>query len=239
MSQPSRTVVWFSAGAASAVATKLALADGPCVIAYTNPGSEHPDNERFISDCEHWFNQEVLRLSSERYKTTWEVWEGERYLLGHEGAPCTRELKRKVRFHFERPTDRQVFGYTVEEASRVTRFREQNPGIDLWCPLIDANLSHSDCLAIVQRAGLELPAMTRLGYDHANCVGCVKGGMGYWNKIRQDFPEVFTRMGRLEREIGYHLFDCWLDELEPTRGNYTTEPTIECSLMCALVEQTL
>lgn len=45
-----RTVVWFSAGAPSAVAAKLTLASepGPIVIAYTDPGSEHPDNQRFI-----------------------------------------------------------------------------------------------------------------------------------------------------------------------------------------------
>jgi hypothetical protein len=48
-----RTIVWFSAGAASAVAAKLTLAEGPAVLAYTNPGSEHPDNERFIADCSY------------------------------------------------------------------------------------------------------------------------------------------------------------------------------------------
>ena len=47
-----RTVVWFSAGAASAVAAKLTLAKatGPVDVVYTNPGSEHPDNQRFELD---------------------------------------------------------------------------------------------------------------------------------------------------------------------------------------------
>jgi len=49
-----RTLVWFSAGAASAIAAKLTIAQNPpnLVIAYTDPGSEHPDNERFLTDCE-------------------------------------------------------------------------------------------------------------------------------------------------------------------------------------------
>ena len=77
-----RTVVWFSAGAPSAVAAKLMLAKGPCMIAYTDPGSEHPDNERFIRDCEEWFGQEVVRLRSDKYTDTWDVWERTRFLVG-------------------------------------------------------------------------------------------------------------------------------------------------------------
>lgn len=46
-----RTVCWFSSGAASAVATKLALRDDPsAVVAYCETGAEHPDNERFIAE---------------------------------------------------------------------------------------------------------------------------------------------------------------------------------------------
>ena len=52
-----RTVCWFSAGAASAVAAKLVLRDVPdAVVAYCETGSEHPDNERFLADCSAWFD---------------------------------------------------------------------------------------------------------------------------------------------------------------------------------------
>lgn len=51
-----RTVCWFSAGAASAIATKLMLCDDPdAIIAYCETGAEHPDNERFVADCVRWF----------------------------------------------------------------------------------------------------------------------------------------------------------------------------------------
>jgi len=235
-----RTVVWFSAGAPSAVAAKLTIAKGPCVIAYTDPGSEHPDNERFIQDCEKWFGQEVLRLKG-KYQDTWEVYEKERYLVGPSGAKCTTELKRKVRFKFERPTDIQVFGYTYEEEHRADRFRDQNPGVTLDTPLIEKKLTKSDCLAMVQRAGIELPAMYQLGYEYNNCIGCPKGGMGYWNKIRVDFPQVFDRMAKVERELNHTCLrskgqPVFLDELDPNRGNMQTEPSIECSLLCQLAE---
>ncbi|CAK7024888.1 MAG: hypothetical protein EUB_02291 [Eubacterium sp.] len=58
-----------------------------------------------------------------------------------------------------------------------------------------------------------------MGYPNNNCIGCVKGGMGYWNMIRKDFPEVFSRMAKLERDIRHSCIkNCFLDELEPNRG---------------------
>ena len=32
--------------------------------------------------------------------------------------------------------------------------------------------------------------MYDLGYPNNNCIGCIKGGMGYWNRIRKDFPDI-------------------------------------------------
>lgn len=240
-----RHLVWFSAGAASAVATKLTLAaHGNVTVAYVDPGSEHPDNERFIDDCQEWFDHPIERLRSDKYKDTWQVWEERRFLVGPTGALCTAELKKRVRFAFEKPDDTQVFGYTAEEQNRADRFRSQNPGVDLDTPLIERGLTKDDCLAIIERAGIELPAMYRLGFRNNNCIGCVKGGMGYWNHIRIHFPDTFERMARLEREIGHSLLSdtdgpVWLDQLAPDRGELLTEPSIDCSLLCAIAEDEL
>lgn len=237
-----RHLVWFSAGAASAVAAKLTLAaHDDVVIAYTDPGSEHPDNARFIADCEQWFGHEVVRLRSERYRDTWQVFTERRFLVSPQGALCTAELKKKPRFKFQQPDDIQIFGYTADEQHRASRFREQNPDVDLATPLIERGLTKDDCLALIERAGIELPAMYLLGYRNNNCIGCVKGGLGYWNKIRRDFPDVFDRMARIERELNAatHRVDgepVWLDELDPDRGNHADEPSFECSLLCALAE---
>ena len=79
----SRTICWFSCGAASAVATKLTLKDTPdAIVAYCETGAEHPDNERFLRECEEWFGKEVTRIKSEQYASTWDVWEKRRYLAG-------------------------------------------------------------------------------------------------------------------------------------------------------------
>lgn len=237
-----RTVCWFSAGGPSAVATMIALkrAKNEVVIVYTDPGSEHADKDRFIADCENWFGQKVVRLQSDKYVDTWDLWSKIRWLNGPGGAACTVQLKKKLRHDFQQADDTQVFGYAAEESQRAQRFRDNNPEVNLWTPLIEEGLSSEDCYAIVDRAGIKLPAMILMGYGHSNCVGCVKGGIGYWNKIRRDFPLTFDRMALLEREIGASCVSGqFLDELDPDRGNYNEEPDIQCSLMCSLASDEL
>ena len=239
----SRTVVWFSAGAASAIAAKLTIAQNQSdlVIAYTDPGSEHPDNKRFLDDCEQWFGHPIIRLKSKKYADTWAVFE-HGYLVSPYGAMCTAELKKKVRRDFQLPDDIHVFGYTSEEQHRADRFREQNIEVDLRTPLIEYGLTKDDCLAMIERAGIELPAMYKLGYRNNNCIGCVKGGMGYWNKIRKDFPDTFERMAQVERKLNISILrseskSVFLDELDPDRGNHSDEPSFECSLLCTIAEE--
>lgn len=243
----SRTVVWFSAGAASAVAAKLTIASQPddLHIVYCDTRSEHADNARFIEECEHWFDHPIETISSDKYEDTWDVWERTRYLVGPAGARCTGELKKRPRVAYERPDDVQVFGYTVEESHRADRFREQNPGVQLACPLIYHGLTKADCLAMIDRAGIELPAMYLLGFENNNCLGCPKGGMAYWQHIRRHFPGVYWRMAKLERDLGHTVIRdkdgaVWLDELDPDRTRpMADEPDMDCSLMCAIAEDVI
>jgi PP-loop superfamily ATP-utilizing enzyme len=237
-----RIVCWFSCGAASAVATKIALAEreSELVIAYTEVKEEHPDNRRFLAECEEWFGQKIEVLGNDFYdRSIYRVFE-KNYIRTPKGAPCTRALKKQIRERFEKPTDRQVFGYTAEEQARLDRFIDANTDVNIWTPLIDKGLGKEDCLAMLKNAGIELPAMYKLGYHNNNCIGCVKGGMGYWNKIKVDFPEHFDRMAKLERFKKQTIFkDRYLDELKPTDGNYPQEPNIECSIFCQIAEQEL
>lgn len=240
----SRVISWFSCGAASAVATKLAIAESktPVEIVYCHVKEEHPDNLRFMKDCEKWFGQEIKILQNEKYEgSIYKVFE-KGYLVGVSGAPCTRLLKKEVRKKYEKPDDVQVFGYTSEEVHRVDRFIDANNDVKLWSILVDKGLTKADCLAIIDRAGIELPAMYKLGYQNNNCIGCVKGGLGYWNKIKVDFPEQFERMANLEKQVNAKILKhkgerIWLSDLPNDVGDYPTESAIECGIFCQMAEQ--
>lgn len=252
MSNPARIVCWFSCGAASAVATKLTIQENasrlPLVVAYTEVRQEHPDNRRFLADCEKWFDHPIQVLRNEQYGgDIYDVFMRTRYLVGPTGAACTRLLKKGVRQQFERPGDRQVFGFTAEEQERYDSFLDAN-NIDCDAPLLRHNLGKRDCLALVASAGIELPEMYRLGYKNNNCIGCVKGGAGYWNKIRVDFPDAFEKMAQIEEHLGRTINvtriggerkRITLRELDPKAGRYEDEPDISCGVVCQMANDVL
>lgn len=118
-------------------------------------------------------------------------------------------------------------------------------GVDCFSPLIDRGLTKPDCQAIIERAGIELPLMYQLGYHNANCKGCVKGGKGYWNKIKQDFPGDFEEMAAIEEELGpgaYLFYDektgqrYSLRQLKPDEGRHDILLP-DCGLFCETAEQ--
>jgi 3'-phosphoadenosine 5'-phosphosulfate sulfotransferase (PAPS reductase)/FAD synthetase len=239
-----RIVCWFSCGAASAVATKLAIKKygvDNLVIGYQDTGSEHPDNMRFLKDCEKWFGLPIEIMRSDKYKDIWDVFSKRKYIVGIAGAPCTAELKRKVAENFLNfGTDTEIFGYTVEEKHRVERFREQNPERNIACPLIDEGYDKDNCKQILMENGLKIPE-AYTWYENANCIGCVKGGTNYWMRVRKFHPDVFNRMAVLEREIGAAICKkyvngerqrVFLDELPEGEGDLSLEKPIQCGLFC-------
>ena len=244
------TIAWFSCGATSAVACKIALQLYHNVrIIYIETHSCHQDNLRFIKDCESWYGQEIEIRSNSKWANVEDVIKNRRYINGVHGAPCTTELKKKVRIEVEdeiKEWNGQVWGFefTKNEINRAIRFQEQNPRNKPLFPLIEKQLTKKDCLAILDTANIPLPAMYKLGYHNNNCIGCVKGGMGYWNKIRIDFPDVFYRMAKIERDLNSTCLhdengSLFLDELKPERGRSLDPIVPECSIMCQIEFETL
>jgi len=202
-----RYVCQFSCGAASAVATKLVLAqygathDVQIVNAFI--ANEHEDNRRFADECQKWFGQAIHVLRDTKYNAdAIEVFHRERYMKNRYGAPCTKLLKRRLLGTWEKPGDVLVFGFTAEEVGRFEDFKERNPDRPAIAPLIERGLGKEDCKAMVLRAGIELPIMYRMGYDNANCLGCVKGGEGYFRAIREDFPVQFEALCQVQDKLG-------------------------------------
>lgn len=237
-----RVLAWFSAGAASAVAAKLAIRQhGEAVTpVYCDAGGEHEDNERFRRDCERWFGREVKVLRSEEYADTWDVWGKTRWLAGINGARCTGELKVAPRLEFQEPDDIHVFGYTADKAdiARAKRLRETQFELTIETPLIERGLNKAACLAMVQGAGIEPPLTYALGFPNANCLPCVKAtSPAYWALVRLHFPERFDRMAKLSRELGVRLCRIknerrFIDEIPADHP--VTQPIVPvCDMLCA------
>lgn len=233
-------IAWFSCGITSAVACRLAVEKYQDVqIYYIEIGTAHPDNERFISECEQWFGMQINIVSSDKYKDQFEVIKDKGFVNSPFGAPCTNELKKKVRQKLteDKRPENQIFGYEYnkKEINRAVRFSEQHPETNPIFPLIDTKLSKTECAGIMEKAGISLPEMYKLGFPNNNCIGCVKGGKGYWNKIRIHFPEIFEKMSLTEREVGASCINgTFLDELKEGEGNISKEIIGECGIFCSV-----
>ncbi len=246
----SRTVCWFSCGAASAVATMLEVASARAtgaeiVVARCLVKEEHEDNDRFAADCEKWFGVPIIVLQDVEYgASAYEVVRRRQYWSGPAGSSCTRILKREVREAFQRPTDRHVFGYTADkkDMKRWDDFLDAN-NINAVAPLIERGLQHKDCLAMVDAVGIVLPTMYLLGFHHNNCIGCTNaGGQGYWNKVRIHFPVRFHEARTLSNSVGakplmVNGVHKSLDDLDPNGGDYESEPEIQCGVFCHMAQQ--
>lgn len=239
-------VVWFSCGAASAVAAKKTIEKygDSCTIRIVNNyiSDEDDDNQRFLMDVEAWVGCPIERAINIDYPacSVEEVWEDRQYMSGIKGAPCTGELKKEARYQWEvrNNPDWHVLGFTAEEEDRFDDFvrgeRENTLPI-----LIELDLTKQDCFDLLVTNGIRPPAMYEMGYPNANCPGCVKAtSPTYWNHVRRVHPDVFKRRADQSRRIGARLVRhngkrIFLDELPPDAvGRSMKSMHIECGIFC-------
>lgn len=239
-----KIVVWFSCGAASAIAAKKTLVKygDRCEVIIVNNfiKEEDEDNQRFLKDVEKWLGVKIRHAINSKYKdcSVEEVWDDRQYMSGIKGAPCTLELKKKARYEWElknRP-DWTVMGFTKEEKDRFDDFQLNERPASLY---VLSDTTKGECFELITAAGIRLPDMYLMGYPNANCPGCVKAtSPTYWNHVRVKHPEVFKRRCEQSREIGCRLVRykgkrIFLDELPPeAKGRSMKNMNFECGIFC-------
>jgi hypothetical protein len=252
-----QTVAWFSAGVSSAVATWM-MRDNVDHIIYTHIDDQHSDSLRFVKECEVWIGRPITILQSP-LKSVDNAARSMAYINGTRGAACTRLLKIRVRKEWESQNLfffnlRYVWGMdcSKKEQKRAAQLREAMPDFEHVFPLIENGITKAEAHGILEKAGIKRPAMYDLGYQNNNCIGCLKGGRGYWNRIRVDFPEVFKSRCELERLIDGtclkkkranpdepasedNTVRLYLDELDPEAGRDEGPIIPECGAMCELL----
>jgi len=237
--------VWFSCGAASAVAASETLKRYPnCNIRVVNNPviEEDSDNRRFLADVAEWLGVEIETATNPEYPncSAVEVWDRRKFMSSPAGAPCTTELKKYARQHWENSNhcDWLVLGFTADEKHRHNRF-VQSERANLLPILIDANLTKFDCYQILIEAGVKLPRVYSMGYPNANCIGCTKATSAtYWSLVRDKHPEAFAQRAEQSRRIGARLVRykgvrMFLDELPPDAvGAPLKNMDFECGIFC-------
>lgn len=236
--------VWFSRGAASAVALKLTIErfGKGRVRAVTNPVvEERPDNVRFERDVAEWAGVEIEHVTNPKYPSASavDVWEARKGMAFPHGAPCTAILKKEARqlWELENKPSWHVLGFTADERKRHERFTltERENVIPV---LIDAGMTKWDCTRLLTSAGIDLPDSYALGFPNANCMGCVKAtSPTYWNLVRKVDPQAFQARAEQSRRLGARLVRVagqriFLDELDPKAKGMPLKSMPDCGTFC-------
>jgi hypothetical protein len=237
--------VWFSCGAASAVAAKKTIekyGEVNTILIVNNPVLEEDvDNIRFLCDVEDWLGKEIVFAKNTKADTTSAtvVWEKRKFMSGIHGAPCTIVLKKEARQEFERNhhIDFHVLGFTYDEKHRHERFIkfERDNVIPV---LIDEKITKQECFEIITQAGIKLPRIYSLGYPNANCIGCVKATSAtYWKLVREKHPTVFAARAEQSRRLGVRLLRykgkrIFLDELPEKVKAGGKIKSFNCNIFC-------
>ena len=236
--------VWFSCGAASAVAAKKTIEiygkTHNILIVNTPIKEEHEDNRRFLKDVQEWIRHPIITAINKDFpgSSIVDVFEKRKYISGIKGAPCTLVLKKEARYQFELENniDYHVLGFTIDEWERQKKFNERERANTLPV-LINELITKADCFAILKKANIKLPEIYSLGYPNANCIGCVKAtSPTYWNLVKNTFPAIFEQRAEQSRRIGARLVRVkgkrmFLDELRPTDKG-TPIKSWECGIFC-------
>lgn len=238
--------VWFSCGAASAIAARLCVdtyAATNTIRILNNPiAEEDSDNRRFLTDVESWLGVPIESVTNPAYPNSScvEIWNKRQYMSGVAGAPCTMLLKKNARQHWEanNHADWHVLGFTAEERKRSDNFMlTERP--NLLPLLINAGITKAKCYALLRESGISPPRMYSLGYPNANCIGCVKAtSPTYWNHVRRVHPDIFAQRAAQSRALGARLVRVegkriFLDELSPSaKGRAMNTLDFECGIFC-------
>jgi hypothetical protein len=245
-------VARFSCGAASFVAWKLAVERYGARVEAVNAflAAEHPDNRRFLADCERFIGRTVTVLTDTTYGAEpLKVWFAKRFIASNKGAPCSKALKGEILDAYL-PNATMVLGFTADEAGRLDRFIDANAGRDVIAPLIEKGLTKDDCFQIVADAGLVLPVPYLQGFANSNCLKCPKGGLGYWKHLDRYYPDNYEEVAQLQDLLGpgsWFLSDRrggkrvrlslrMLREIDEPRWRIQNEPPVQCGGVCELPE---
>lgn len=199
--------VQFSGGAASYVAAKLALEEfghDRTALIFADTLIEDDDLYRFIGDSERRLNHKVLRISEGR--DPWQVFFDERMMGNSRIDPCSKILKRRLLDTWRKENCTRdctiIVGFDATEDHRLTSMQARMAPVTVRAPLSERGIWREMAHQMVERDGLTLPRLYRMGFPHNNCGGfCVKAGQATFALLLEHFPRRYGRHEAKEQDF--------------------------------------
>lgn len=221
-----RIIVGHSGGVTSARCLGWALENFPreiVVALWHDTKKEDEDTIRFLFEIAKVLNIEVTERSDGR--SVEEVEDDNNALANNRMAFCSRILKAEQKEKYFKELRSQginditnCLGFSSIEWQRVQRatMNAQIGGYTVRFPIIELGLTKQQCADWCIALGVKPPRMY-LWSEHANCVGCRRGGKAYWLAVKDNRPDVFLESIQREKEFGHtFLKDTSLEQLAIT-----------------------
>lgn len=207
-----KIIVGFSGGVTSAYCAGWALDKFPrndVVLLFHDTKEEHPDTYRFIHEMAAALNHPITERSDGR--SVVQVCEDEHALANNRMAFCSKILKAKQRDRFFKELRASgetelvnVLGFTALEWRRIQRnaMRGECEGYTVRFPLVEDGVTKQQAADWCLSKGVSPTEMYRWS-EHANCIGCARGGKAYWLAVAREEPEIFEQRAKLEEQFGH------------------------------------
>lgn len=193
------------------------------VLLFHDTKEEDVDTYRFNVEMAARLDLPITERSDGRSVS--ELFEDEGAIANNRMAFCSRILKADQSKKYIQELRRsgvdeiiKVIGFSAHEWQRVQRAtaHAESDGIVVRFPLIEDGVTKQQCADWCLSMGVRPSSMYQWS-EHANCVGCVRGGKAYWLKVKENRPDVFEARSEQERRFGHTILkDISLPQLAVT-----------------------
>lgn len=226
-----RVVVGFSGGVTSAWCAGWALRNFPrdeVVLLFHDTKAEDEDTYRFLHQMAGALGLPITDRSDGRSLD--ELFEDENAMASDRMPFCSRILKieqgNKYIHELQDSGVEEIVivrGFSAKEPNRIQMATVLGWSLStLWCPVTYRFPVAAEGITKQQCAdwcsctmGVPIPRMYSWS-EHANCVGCVKGGKEYWLAVKENAPTLFEHRKAQEKHFGHQMFSGYvsLEDLE-------------------------
>ena len=188
-------------------------------VIFADTGGETPDTYRSVEVAKEYLGEHRIPFTTvqarpretDLYGTAFR----RRVIPSVQWRWCTRDFKVRPIHRYYKSLDchvNQYMGIAVDEVHRMKDSRE--PFVTNLYPLIDNRLTRSDCIAVIEAAGLPVP-------QKSGCFFCPFNSTERWRELLNHSPELFERAIELEENSKHFPNQRLTDQMFKERDQVT------------------